>query len=219
MKPTQRDRGNHPGITDYKGHSYIFGQNYDLMHLNTFVHHERRSVSATEITYLPDGTISEVPYWLDQEPLTQLEWLNPYVRVEAETMSWGKGLKTAKHGIANTGVVADMPYSTGYKNMYVTHFDKGEYIRLRGVDFGTKKPRGIAMDASCDGNCVLTLHLDAVDGPSIGSVHIQSTGGLEKYRTFKAKVSDKVLTGVHDLYIVCDSSRGETRLDCWKFMK
>ena len=219
MKPTQRDRGNHPGITDYKGHSYIFGQNYDLMHLDTFVHHERRSVSATEITYLPDGTISEVPYWLDQEPLTQLEWLNPYVRVEAETMSWGKGLKTAKHGIANTGVVADMPYSTGYKNMYVTHFDQGEYIRLRGVDFGTKKPRRIAMDASCDGNCVLTLHLDAVDGPSIGSVHIQSTGGLEKYRTFKAKVSDKVLTGVHDLYIVCDSSRGETRLDCWKFMK
>ena len=33
MKPTQRDRGNHPGICDFKGHSYVFGQNYDLMHL------------------------------------------------------------------------------------------------------------------------------------------------------------------------------------------
>ena len=69
MKPTPRDRGNHPGICDYKGHSYVFGQNYDLMHLDTFVHHERRSVSATEITYNADGTIQEVPYWLDQQPM------------------------------------------------------------------------------------------------------------------------------------------------------
>jgi hypothetical protein len=56
MRPTPRDRGNHPGICDYKGHSYVFGQNYDLMHLDTFVHHERRSVSATEIEYNADGT-------------------------------------------------------------------------------------------------------------------------------------------------------------------
>ena len=80
MKPTQRDRGNHPGIVDYKGHSYVFGQNYDLMHLETFEHHERRSVSATEITYNADGTIQEVPYWLDQQPMKQLHWLNPYKR-------------------------------------------------------------------------------------------------------------------------------------------
>ncbi len=100
MKPTQRDRGNHPGIVDYKGHSYVFGQNYDLMHLETFVHHERRSVSATEITYNADGTIQEVPYWLDQQPMKQLHWLNPYKRVEAETMAWGYGLKSAKMGIA-----------------------------------------------------------------------------------------------------------------------
>ena len=77
MRPTERDRGNHPGICDYKGHSYVFGQNYDLMHLESFVHHERRSVSATEISYQSDGTIKEVPYWLDQQPMRQLHWLNP----------------------------------------------------------------------------------------------------------------------------------------------
>ena len=126
MKPTQRDRGNHPGIVDYKGHSYVFGQNYDLMHLETFVHHERRSVSATEITYNADGTIQEVPYWLDQQPMKQLHWLNPYKRVEAETMAWGYGLKSAKMGIENTGVVADMPTSTGKKNMYIFDINDGE---------------------------------------------------------------------------------------------
>ena len=107
MRPTHRDRGNHPGTCDYKGHSYVFGQNYDLMHLETFEHHERRSVSATEITYNADGTIQEVPYWLDQKPMNQLHWLNPYQRVEAETMNWGYGLKSAKMGIENTGVVKE----------------------------------------------------------------------------------------------------------------
>ena len=30
MRPTERTRGNHPGIIDYKGSSYVFGLNYDL---------------------------------------------------------------------------------------------------------------------------------------------------------------------------------------------
>ena len=29
MKPTQRTRGNHPGVIDYKGSSYVFGLSYD----------------------------------------------------------------------------------------------------------------------------------------------------------------------------------------------
>ena len=215
MRPTQRDRGNHPGIVDYKGHSYIFGQSYDLMHLDTFVHHERRSVSATEINYLPDGTIAEVPYWLDQDPIGQLQTLNPYQRVEAETMAWGKGLKSAKMGIPNTGVVADMPFSTGRCNMYVTDINNGEYIRLRGVDFGTKGARQYQISAAAEGSCVATLRLDSVDGPVIGTVNISRTGRLEKYRQFTTKV--KNANGVHDLYICFTRSNGDVRLDYWSF--
>ena len=214
MKPTERDRGNHPGICDFKGHSYIFGQNYDLMHMETFIHHERRSVSATEIKYLADGTIGEVPYWLDQQPIKQLQWLNPYQRVEAETMSWGFGLKSAKMGIANTGVIADMPASTGKKNMYIYDINDGEYIRLRGVDFagGAKK---FHITASSTGSCTITLHLDSTDGPVIGTAVISNTGTIEKYRSFTAKV--KNATGVHDLYICFNNNKGDTRLDWWKF--
>ena len=214
MRPTQRDRGNHPGIVDYKGHSYVFGQNYDLMHLETFVHHERRSVSATEITYNADGTIQEVPYWLDQQPLKQLHWLNPYQRVEAETMAWGFGLKTAKMGIENTGIVADMPESTGKRNMYVFDINDGEYIRLRGVDFG-KGAKSFAATAAATGSCTLTLRLDSQDGPVVGTVRISNTGSVEKYRQFTAKV--KNATGVHDLYLCFSHADGDVRLDWWKF--
>ena len=215
MRPTLRDRGNHPGICDFKGHSYVFGQSYDLMHLDTFTHHERRSVSATEITYNEDGTIQEVPYWLDQEPMKQLCWLNPYERVEAETMAWGYGLKSAKMGIENTGVIADMPTSTGKKNMYIYDLNDGEFIKLRGVDFGEKGARQFSVTAASTGGCRVTLRIDGLEGTVIGEAVITKTGSVEKYKSFTSKVSN--VQGVHDLYLCFDNTNGETRLDWWTF--
>ena len=214
MRPTLRDRGNHPGICDFNGHSYVFGQNYDLMHLDTFIHHERRSVSAAEMTYNPDGTIQEVPYWLDQQPLKQLQWLDPFQRVEAETMAWGYGLKSAKMGIKNTGVVADMPTSTGQRNMYIYDLNDGEFIKLRGVDFG-QGAKSFAITAAATAGCTVTLRLDSQDGPVIGTVTITSTGSVEKYKSFKAKVANA--SGVHDLYLCFSGTSGDTRLDWWQF--
>ena len=217
MSPTERDRGNHPGITDYKGHSYVFGQNYDLMHLETFEHHERRSVSAQEITYKADGTIQEIPYWLDQEPMKQLHWLNPYNRVEAETMAWGNGLKSAKMGIANTGVVKDMPASTGKRNMYIYDINDGEYIRLRGVDFGEKGASKFQITAAATGSCTITLRVDGANGAVIATLPVTATGSVDKYRQFAAKVG--AVTGVHDLYICFSEARGDVRLDWWRFQR
>ena len=186
------------------------------MHLETFEHHERRSVSATEMTYNADGTIQEVPYWLDQQPLRQLHWLNPYQRVEAETMAWGYGLKTAKMGIPNTGVVADMPESTGRRNMYVYDLDDGEYIRLRGVDFG-QGARRFAVTAAAEGNCTVTLRLDSPKGQTVGTVNITKTGSVEQYRPFTTKTKDAA--GVHDLYLCFSKAKGDVRLDWWQFTK
>ena len=217
MAPTQRDRGNHPGIADFKGHSYLFGQDYDLMHLETFQHHERRSVNGTEITYNADGTIQTSPYWLDLAPMKQLHWLNPYKRVEAETMAWGFGLKSAKMGIENTGVVKDMPASTGKKNMYIFDINDDEYIRLRGVDFGEKgaKQFAVVAAAAAQAGCTITLRLDSKSGDAIGTVAVKSTGSVEKYKSFSTKV--KGATGVHDLYLCFSKATGDVRLDWWTF--
>lgn len=198
MQPTDRDRGNHPGICDYKGHSYVFGQNYDLMHLETFEHHERRSVSATEITYRPDGTIEEVPYWLDQQPIKQLKPLNPYRRVEAETMAWGYGLNIV-----------------GVGNVCVTDLNDGEYIRVRGVDFGAKGAREFALTAAANGMATVTLRLDAQDGPVVGVVTVKDTGSIDSFQSFTTAV--KGAAGIHDLYLCFDKTMGDVRLDWWQF--
>ncbi len=216
MRPTQRDRGNHPGIVDYKGHTYIFGQNYDLMHLDTYVHHERRSVSVAEMHYRSDGTIEEVPYWLDHKPMQQLHNLDPYRRVEAETMAWGYGLKSAKKGIENTGVVKDMPASTGCRNMYIYDINDGEYIKLRGVDFASGAAT-FQVTAASTGSCLLTLRLDGRDGQVIGSTTITATASADTYAVFTCGVQK--VTGVHDLYLCFGNTVGDTRLDWWQFGK
>ena len=216
MRPTERDRGNHPGICDYKGKSYVFGQNYDIMHIDLWEHHERRSVSGQEITYNADGTIQEIPYWLDQDPIRQIEWLNPYRRVEAETMAWGKGLKSCKMGIRNTGIVKDMPYSTGKVEVYITDIDEGEYIRVRGVDFGTKgAQKFMASVASAKGNGTIVLRIDGIEGKEIGRVTAKATGGDEKFRTVSSKVEN--VKGVHDLYLHFENMKGTFNFDWWKF--
>jgi hypothetical protein len=218
MRPTFRDRGNHPGIADFKGKTYVFGQSYDLMHIDIQEHHERRSVSVTEMQYNPDGTIKEVPYWLDQEPVKQVQWLNPFRRVEAETMAWGYGLKTAKIGIENTGVVADMPYSTGKRNMYVNDLNDGEYIRVRGVDFANGAS-SFSITAAATGSVEISLRLDSPNGAEIGKVLVKPTGNVAKYKAVTTKVAPALAKGVHDLYITFEKANGEVRLDWWSFKK
>ena len=217
MRPTPRTRGNHPGVADFHGRTYMFGQNYDLMHLETAQHHERRSVSGFEMTFRPDGTIEEAPYFLDQKPLEQLRPLDPYRRVEAETMAWGYGLRTEKMGADTDGTKTyfdRMQPSTGYRNNYVTDIDAGEYIRLRGVDFGAGARR-FRISAAGTGRCRIELHLDAPDGPTVGSVVIAPTGSVERYRTATAKVNGAA--GQHDLYLVFADAEGDVRLDWWQF--
>ena len=129
-------------------------------------------------------------------------------------MNWGYGLKSAKVGFDNTGIVEKMPYSEGKRNMYIYDVDKDEYIRLRGVDFAEGAKR-FTISAACTGSATLTVRLDSPEGEVVGTVTIKPTGKIEKYRSFKTKINGA--EGVHDLYLCFDEAEGDIRLDWWKF--
>ena len=193
MDHTVRTRGNHPGIIEYKGKSYVFGLNYDIMHLKTFAHAEQRSVSAAEMHYNPDGTIQEVPYFLDNR-LEQVKPFDPYRKVQAENMAWGYGLKTQRTNFEDKG---ELDYD--FTNMYVTDVDPEEYILVKGVDFGRKGTRKLLMSIGSDGIGCVEIHLDGVDGPMAGIIPVTPTGGQLEFNTFTAKLKPRV-RGTHDLY-------------------
>lgn len=201
MRPTERTRGNHPGIMDYKGKSYVFGLNYDLLKLETNTHYERRSVSVAEMHYNEDGTIQEVPYWADTK-LEQIGTFNPFRKVEAETMAWGYGLKTAPN--------AD-------KSLSVVDVNNGEYICVRGVDFGKNKARRFEVFALPLEGGNLKIRLDAPDGKIVGNVNIPQGNETSKYELYSCEVN--AFSGIHDLYLSFEGENNKDlfELDYWKF--
>ena len=201
MRPTERTRGNHPGIMDYKGKSYVFGLNYDLLKLETNTHYERRSVSVAEMHYNEDGTIQEVPYWADTK-LEQIGTFNPFRKVEAETMAWGYGLKTAPN--------AD-------KSLSVVDVNNGEYICVRGVDFGKNKARRFEVSALPLEGGNLKIRLDAPDGKIVGNVNIPQGNETSKYELYSCEVN--AVSGIHDLYLSFEGENNKDLFeqDYWKF--
>lgn len=189
MNHTPRTRGNHPGIIDYKGKSYVFGLNYDILRIETPDHHERRSVSYAEMHYNADGTIQEVPYWKDNHN-KQVGTFNPYQRVQAETMAWGYGLKTKVIG----------------NQIIICNVDDGETLMLKGVDFG-KKAKSFSANLQAKKDCTVEIRLDSKDGTLVGCLNLKAA---DNFADQQCKI--KGAKGVHDLYF-CFKGEGKDLLD------
>jgi hypothetical protein len=161
----------------------------------------KRSVSLVQFNYNPDGSIPLITPTKDGITKS-VSFLDPYTRVQAETMAWSEGLKTAKD--KNTGV-------------YVTKINSGDYLKVRSVDFskGAKKIEVSVASASTGG--ILEIRLDNPDGKLLGSFTIDNTGGWQNWKTVMGKV--KKTTGVHNLCFVFKGGDGELfNFDWWRFL-
>ena len=214
MDHTVRTRGNHPGIIEFKGQSYVFGLNYEIMHLKTFAHAEQRSVSMAPMYYNEDGTIKEVPYFLDNV-VEQVADFDPMRRVEAETMAWGYGLKTSY-------LDTDFEYTEedGYqpRNMYVHDIDDGEYILLKGVEFGRKGAKKFLASVGSDGYGTISIYLDSRDGAPAAVVTVKPTGGKTNFSLLTTRFKRRI-RGKHDLYLVFNGGGKDLFTFDWWRMK
>ncbi len=199
MDATEKTRGNHPGIIEYKGKSYAFGHSYDILKSKTSIFYERRSVDADEMKYNEDGTIQTIPYWNDKGP-EPIENLNPFHRTEAETIAWSEGVKTNKTE----------------DKIYVTAIEDGDYMMVQGADFknGATKFKIFAQPVS---GGTIEIRLDGAEGQLIGSSKIEKEAG----NTYKLYTSNmEKVPGVHDIYFVFKGGDGELfNLDYWEFQK
>ncbi|MFC6861807.1 glycoside hydrolase family 43 protein [Zunongwangia atlantica] len=198
MDATEKTRGNHPGIIEYKGKSYAFGHSYDILKSKTSTFYERRSVDAAEMKYNEDGTIQKIPYWNDKGP-DQIENLNPFRRTEAETMAWSEGVKTKKE--------QDM--------IYVTSINDGDYIMVTGADFKDGASKFNVSAQSFSGGSI-EIRLDSKEGRLIGTSKIDKA-----YDSCKIYNSDiEKVRGIHDIFFVFKGKSGELfHLDYWEFQK
>lgn len=198
MPHTSRSNGNHPGIIDFKGKSYVFGLNYELWRYKSekmgqkFQHKERRSVGLSEMKYNADGTIQKIDFWPDNG-VAQLEDFDPYKRVEAETMSWGEDVRVRKSGTAG--------------NTVITNLTEGKYTKISGVEFGDAGAESFSASVlSVKKASSITVRLDKVDGEIVGKAEFSADGLVT------VPLSGAV--GKHDVFFVF---AGDFEADYWEF--
>lgn len=212
MDSDKRSNGNHPGIINYKGKSYVFGFNYNLGKQTISKHYERRSICVSELTYNADGTIQKLPFW-NPEGVKRIATLNPYEKVEAETIAYSEGLKTEKM----TEWERNNPYDTGKKitdRMVVSSINNGDYLKVQGVDF-SKGTKSLEVSVASMNGGSIEIHTDAVDGPILGTVQVIGKAEGDLFKTIKSPV--KNMKGVHDVYFVFKGSKDLFYFDWWKF--
>ena len=188
---------NHAGVAKFKGNDYFVFHCGRLPGGSGF----NRAVAIQKFSYNADGTIPEII--LSQEPLESVGALNPFKRVEAETMAWSEGLKTE---------------SNKHVGVYVTDIQNGDYLQLRNVDFSRAAKTMEARVASSQHGGQIEVHLDSTDGKTIAKVEVPITGGWEDWTTVSGPVTETII-GKHDIYLVF-KGRMCTKLfnfDYWQF--
>ncbi len=210
---SEKTRGNHPGIIEYKGKWYCFGHSYDLLKKTTPKFYERRSVDMDEMVYNPDGTIRNRAYWSVNGP-EQVGVVNPFSHVEAETMAWSEGVKTR----FETEWEGDFDWARGERiadRLFVTAINHGDYLQVRGVDFGDGAESVEVIISPIYGGKI-EIRADKIDGPLMATVEINTATEEGIWSTFTAPVN-KNITGIHDVYFVFRGEKDLFYFDWWKF--
>jgi hypothetical protein len=85
---------------------------------------------------------------------------------------------------------------------------EGAWARYGHVDFTAEAPASFVARASVDGSAGgdIEIHIDAINGPLIGTCALGSTGSWTTYADFTTTLS--AVTGVHDVYLVFKPTGG-----------
>jgi arabinoxylan arabinofuranohydrolase len=212
MEGDQRSSGNHPGIIDYKGSSYVFGFNYSTLKQTMSKHYERRSICLENISYLADGSIQKLPFW-STSGVKQLGTVNPYNRNEAEAMAFSEGLKTSMV----TEWERNVSWNRGKKmadRYFVTSIHNGDYFKVQGVDFSNGAKSIEVCTASLYGGKI-EIRTDKIDGSVLGVIQLTTCSEGDSWKTITTPV--KNVKGVHDLFFVFSGKKDLCNLDWWKF--
>ncbi len=186
---------NHPGVIDFKGHSYLFYHDASLPGGGTF----DRSVCIDEFKYGADGSIPTIT--ATKTGPTQLQTLNPYKRVEGETICFSKGIKTE---------------SCSAGGLNIANIENGDYVKVKGVDFGSGTNKFTANVASDTEGGNIEIYLDSLSGKKIGTCKVANTGGWQKWKEVSCDISGA--SGEHDLYFKFTGGSGYLlNVDWWRF--
>ena len=217
------DNNNHHSMFEFRGRTFITYHTQKVAEaMGVYPHLTHRRLRSAFIDYMPivDGRIP--PVQMTRRGVGQIEYLDPFVLNEAETIAVQGGVYTRPATGAGNGQV-------------VTSIDTGDWLGVYGVDFGTvgasrfmarvrvpdvegytmaielrlnPEAAGVTGDGNIDGNLTPTNTTRITGGDVIGRIVFRARPG--EFGGFATAVVDldRTVTGVHDLVFVFYSSRG-----------
>lgn len=199
-QPPINNNNNHAAQFQFKGEWYHVYHNRIVAKNAGIPTGFRRNLALEKFSFNEDGSIRKVAYSTDAVP--QVGHLDPYTRVEAETFAAEKGVETER-------------CSAGGMNL--SALDNGDWVLLRGVDFGAKGAKHFqASVASAEAGGTLELRLGGPDGKLVGSLQVSSTGAWQNWTTVSTTVAG--LSGVQDLCLrFTGAAKPLFNIDWWKF--
>ena len=197
IMPTQGSSfTNHAGIVDFAGNSYFFYHNGALPGGGGFT----RSVAVERFSYNADGTIPTINMTTGGPPAVAN--LDPYTRVEAETIAWASGVEVEN-------------CSEGGRN--VSFIENGDSIKVKSVDFGAGATSFQARVASATSGGNIQIRLGGTTGTLVGTCAVPGTGGWQTWTTVSCNVSGA--TGVKDVSFVFTGGSGSLfNFNWWRFV-
>ncbi len=213
---------NHASPIEYKDKWYLFYHDRKLKSksnanerpVGISTEGEKRSVGVDVLEYNSDGTIKQVA--ITTTGPAQIKNLNPYDTVRAVTINTMYGISTA----ASTGGNDNEGEIGKEGKQILTGISNNDWIRVKGVDFGTGAAKFKVRAAAASGSSgSIELRTGSNTGTLIGTCNIASTGGWTTWNTFECDITNA--TGVKDfLYLVFKGSSSELfRLDWYIFEK
>lgn len=196
-QPPVNDNNNHASEFEFMGQWYHAYHNRSVAKQAGIDATYKRNLALEVLNFKSDDTIEQVTYTTDGVP--QVGSLNPYVRVEAETMKAQSGVETE-------------PCSDG--GMDVTSIADGDWVSVRGVDFGAGAKTFSARVASSSAQGAIEVRSGSPTGTVLATCDVPATGGVQKWQATSCNVSGA--TGViKDLYFRFKG--GGFGFDSWQF--
>lgn len=199
LQPPHNDNNNHQAIFKLNGEWYQAYHNRIVAREANIPPVHKRNLCIDHFTHNADGTIDTMKNTVDG--LKQLFPVNPFERVEAETFNAQSGIGTE---VCDAG------------GMDVCNIENGDYIRVRGIDFGKGAKVFEASLASIIDGGVIEVRLDSLAGIKAGSLKLKKTGNSQNWKILSSKM--KKISGIHDVYFVFKGPEGDLfKFDWWKF--
>ena len=172
---------------------YGSGKGYRSPHINQLFHNS-------------DGTIREVA--ANYAGVGQLSNLNPYKRVEAETIGWNGRILTEKSN-ASGGPV---------NNQNVTGIQNGDWVAVGNADFGSTGANRFKANVASTSGGKIEVRLDSENGTVVGTLNVPNTGGMQNWREVETTINGA--KGVHKLFFTFtgNGSGNLFNFDYWQFV-